>query len=670
MRSSRTALRIVLCFFLCAAQPSAFAAQPETPAEDFQVYQTVAQGRSLQTSPQFLIVDDFNSGKFVNRRMAPWQTRVPTPGALDIELVKDDARSQSRGYALKANFNLLAGESASFQSFLEYLDVSQAQYFVFMMKLHLAPGTPDFKGRIRLALIDWQHRKVIQDITATQPLTPGLWNEVVIPVSAFKSLDLDQLFQIQFSVIAKNEKAAGAISVDEVAFFGFNDIGFESNRDNLVGYPKNIYDETRREAVLKKRGKAMLRAIAADTWKYFDQARDHETNLVVDHIRMGDAPLAADYTSPTNIALDLMAIVAAMDLQLLVPDRAKHRVEKVMDTLEKMRRYKGFFYNFYGTKKLQVTRSYISTVDTGWLSIALVIVRQAFPGPLAERASAILNSFNFEDLLDPENNHLVVGIEVPERNFGGYHYGMLISEARATSLLAIGKGDLDPSHWWYLYRTPPEAWNWQNQKPAGKLVTQDGIEFFEGHYTYRGEKFVPSWGGSLFEFLMPTLVLDEKHLAPNSLGANNRIVTQLHRDYALKEKKYPVWGISPAAVADGRKWSYHEYGIKALSVKGYPDRSIITPHVSFLALDTLPRDAVKNIRKLLQYKIYGEYGLYDSLDLRSNRVNSQYLALDQGMTLVALCNYLHKGSIQKRFQADPIGKNIEKLIVKESFFKS
>jgi len=106
-----------------------------------------------------------------------------------------------------------------------------------------------------------------------------------------------------------------------------------------------------------------------------------------------------------------------------------------------------------------------------------------------------------------------------------------------------------------------------------------------------------------------------------------------------------------------------------MSVKGYPDRKIITPHVSFLALDSYPEAAIENIRKLLEYELYGEYGLYDSINLRTNRVNPQYLALDQGMTLVAICNYLKAGSIQSRFHEDSVGKNVEDLLMKESFFK-
>ena len=162
--------------------------------------------------------------------------------------------------------------------------------------------------------------------------------------------------------------------------------------------------------------------------------------------------------------------------------------------------------------------------------------------------------------------------------------------------------------------------------------------------------------------------MKEAELAPYGLGLNDRIATALQRDYALKEQKYPVWGISPAASRNGRRWSYGEYGVKALGVKGYPDRGVITPHVSFLALATLPNSAIHNIERLLQLQLYGEYGFYDSFYLHSKQANTQYLTLDQGMILVAICNYLKKGAIRELFHQDEVAKRAEDLL-KESFFK-
>lgn len=657
---------LVLAFSLF--NPASGFSETKSRDNELDVFTIVPSGRSLLTSPQFLLVDDFNSGKFLNRRGAPWQTKAQT-GALDLTLDKDDARSQHHGYSMRADFHLMPGEQAVFQSFLDRIDVSKASALVLKVKLD-SKKEKNFSGRFRLALTDWRKKTVIQDVTPFFPKNEEGWCNVQIPMSRFRLLDLDQLFSIAFQIKAGPQQIAGSVWVDEIAFFGYNDVAFESLRDNLAGFPRILYDVNRRNQLQKMKDDAMLLEIARDTWKYFINARDKDTSLIVDHIRTGDSSLAADYTSPTNIAMDLMAIISASDLGFITKDEAEQAILKVFATLREMRRYKGFFYNYYDTKKLAVTREYISSVDSGWLAIAMVLVRQTFEGNLARQATKFLEAFSFQDFLDSETNQLIIGFDVPPKPDKDLnHYGLLISEARATSYLAIGKGDVPAQHWFDLFRTPPEAWKWQTQKPKGSIQkSPDGLDYFQGYYEYQGKKFVPSWGGSLFEFLMPTLVLKERELAPEGLGLNDKTATEIQRDYALKEKKYPVWGISPASTSNGRRWTYQEYGVRALGAKGYPDQGVITPHVTFLALDSLPKDAVKNIRELLKLNLYGEYGLYDSYNVIQNKPNPQYLALDQGMTLAALDNYLKKGALQNRFHKDEIGKRAEKLM-KESFFK-
>jgi hypothetical protein len=670
------ALALIL-LLLAGSPPPVFCADPPRPKDPpkvngtnnhFRVFQTVPPSKSLHTSPQFLVIDDFNTGTFRNKNGISWRTKTPGEGALDLAVVKKDGRNPQRGYSLKVNFNLHPREEAKLQTFLPTVDVSQAEYFVFKYRLR-TDEKHNFKGHFNVTLSDWKHQSVTVPVDRLDTSDGGEWMEGVFSLKPFQGIDLNQIFSIEFDFRALDENIRGALWLDEIAFFGFNNVAFESNRDNLADYPKIALDTPRRTALRAMTDdRELLTAIARDTWRFFAEARDKKTGLVVDHLGLGENPLAADYTSITNIAMDLLSVVSAMELGFIPQEEARALVGKILDTMQDMRRYKNFFYNYYNTKTLTVTRSYISTVDSGWLAIALVVLRQTFDGDIALAATAFLDSFNFGEFMDPENNQMVIGLDVPERNFGTYHYGMLVSEARATSFYAIGKGDVPRDHWWYLYRTPPAVWNWQTQKPKGKYVKQDGMEVFEGYYEHEGKKFVPSWGGSLFEYLMPTLVMDEKKLAPGGLGLNDRVATELQRDYALKDKKYPVWGISPAAMASGRTWRYLEYGVKDLSVKGYPDHQVIAPHVSFLALDSLPDAAIANIRKLLEYEIYGEYGFYDSLNLRNQKAVLQYLALDQGMTLVALCNYLKKDAIKEKFHKDPIAKKAEDLLSKESFF--
>lgn len=662
-----------LVFCLCIIPPPGISFAKRIPSIDIEeeevleVYETVFPSKALSTSPQFKVIDDFNSADLKNRLGGVWHLKGKSEGKIRLTNEKQDSRNKKRGHSLKISFDILKNKKFSFQSSLEKLDISKAKYLAMKCKVE-SPNQPIFKGRIRVSIEDWKNKKVIRDITEACRETKE-WNDVILPLSFFKGIDFDQLKNIKFSVLSRNQSTEGELWLDEIAFFGLNEVAFESHRDNFVGFPKTILalDRTKRLKSIKN-DRVFLRKIAQDTWAYFKNAADKDTHLVSDNIRLGDAPLAANYTSITNIAMDLMGTVAAKELGFISEEDAEERVGRILKTLQKMDRWNGFFYNFYNTTKLNITRDFISAVDSGWLAVALVVVRQTF-GKYYKQATNLLDDFDFEKFLDFENNQLAIGIEPSKNELTPFHYGLIMSEARATSFYAIGKGDIDKEHWWYIYRTAPESWRWQEQEPKGEWTEHDGIPVFQGYYEYMNKKFLPSWGGSLFEFLMPTLVLQEKTLAARNFGLNNKRVTELHRDYALKEKKYPVWGISPAATTNGKRWQYGEFGVKKTGVKGYPDKGVITPHVSFLALEVLPKDAIENIRKMLNFNMYGEYGFYDSVDVNNKKVNTQYLALDQGMILIAIANYLKDGAIQKTFHKDPIAIKASKLWEEESFFR-
>jgi hypothetical protein len=193
-----------------------------------------------------------------------------------------------------------------------------------------------------------------------------------------------------------------------------------------------------------------------------------------------------------------------------------------------------------------------------------------------------------------------------------------------------------------------------------------GVAFEGGCYEWNGLRFVPSWGGSMFEAMMPTLLVDERRLAPRSLGRNGAMHVEIQRRYALEELGVPVWGMSPAASPTPN--GYAEYGARPLGVRGYP-ATAVTPHAAALALGFEPEAATANLRRLVElYPIYGEYGFYDSVDPRSGSVGEVYLALDQSMLFLALVNHLGDGVIQERFAADPIAARALSLLGDEDFF--
>jgi hypothetical protein len=204
--------------------------------------------------------------------------------------------------------------------------------------------------------------------------------------------------------------------------------------------------------------------------------------------------------------------------------------------------------------------------------------------------------------------------------------------------------------------------------PVGRHVKHTrGHAHFGGWYEWSGVRFVPSWGGSMFEALMPVLVLDEPRLAPASLGANDAAHAAVQRRYAVETLGYPVWGMSPSATPTGV--GYGEYGVRVLGSLGYSPGAV-TPHAAALALAVTPREAVADLRELAtRYDTYGEYGFYDAVDPVSGEVTRTYLALDQAMILIAAANHLKDGVVQKRFAADPIVANVLPLLAAESFFE-
>jgi hypothetical protein len=193
----------------------------------------------------------------------------------------------------------------------------------------------------------------------------------------------------------------------------------------------------------------------------------------------------------------------------------------------------------------------------------------------------------------------------------------------------------------------------------------DGYQTIGGWYEWNNFKYIPSWGGSLFEALMPTVLVDEKKYGPESVGTNDVIHAIIQRRYALETLKYPVWGMSPCSMTstDG----YAEYGVKVLGTRGYK-AGVVTPHASALALYVTPTEAIANLRNLIEkYDIYGQYGFYDAVDPVSGEVAYKYLALDQGMIFLALANYLDHQCVQKHFASDPIAQKVLPMLKDENF---
>ncbi|MFF2446375.1 glucoamylase family protein [Neobacillus sp. NPDC058068] len=420
---------------------------------------------------------------------------------------------------------------------------------------------------------------------------------------------------------------------------------------NGKGNGKNIGFEKQLESTAKK------------TYRYFQDYTDPKTGLTSDIVRFQNGEDEAKHTSPTNIGMYLLSTVSAEEMGIITRKEAVSRLQTTLNTLEKLEKWNGLYYNWYNTDGSLKTDwgQFISQVDNGWLSAGLIVTGQAYK-ELAKQSNKLVNAMNYSTLYDPEVGQFRGGYSVDEGKLTDHHYGMFYTEPRLASYIAIGKGDVPSDHWWKMYRTLPAEWDWQAQIPEGPTVTYDGVPVFEGHYQYNGVSYVPSWGGSMFEGLMPGLVIKEKELGANALGLNNKRHAELQIAYA-KEKGYPAWGFSPAATPDG----YSEFAATPLGTSGYKDDGTVTAHATFLGLEYAPEEAYKNIKALKALNMYGKYGFYDSVNVVTGDLAKAYLALDQGMIMVSIANYLDDGVIRNHFHKSEIGSKPEELLKKEVF---
>lgn len=444
--------------------------------------------------------------------------------------------------------------------------------------------------------------------------------------------------------------------------------------------------------------RATLLRYARDSWRAFE-AMDQPSGLPSDGLRFLEdgTRKPSERTSPTDVGATLWSTVAAARLGIVDDAEARRRIDRTLAALAKLERAHGFFLNKYVPttgEPLKVwpegqhapVRPFLSAVDNGWLAAALIVVRNARP-EFRGRADALLTPMDFGffcDAFDPKDpdkhpGQMRGGFYLDDRSWAPL-YAMLNTEPRIASYIAIARGQVPPEHYFRLYRTLPAGKEQQDERPKGVTRTYRGVPVFEGHYTYRGMRIVPSWGGSMFEAMMVPLFVPESTWAPESWGINHPLYVRAQIEHGLVEARYGFWGFSPCCKPEG---GYETYGLGALGAMpgGYKthegDRKpgqpyangVVTPHASFLALRYAPREAMDNLKGLAAKfpAIYGPYGFRDSVNVSTGAVSDHILALDQGMILAAIANALADDAIQRAFSVGPVESAIRPLIEPEAF---
>ncbi|MEV8540247.1 glucoamylase family protein [Streptomyces sp. NPDC051572] len=399
------------------------------------------------------------------------------------------------------------------------------------------------------------------------------------------------------------------------------------------------------------------------------------------------APVPSTQTSSTNIGCGLWSTVAAAGLGVISGSVMHQRLSRTLAAVEKLERAHGFWFNWYDAYDGSVltswpgtgatVRPFLSTVDNAWLVTGLKIAADADP-ELRPRVARLLADADWSyyytpyDRADPVAGpgQLRGGFWPDKTGKGepiGHHYGALNTEPRMASYLGIADNSLPTEHYWHLFRTLLPGMG-QEQEPEGSYVTIDGVRVWEGHYTYRGRKLVPTWGGSMFEALMVPLFVPEAAWSPYSWGTTRQRYVRSQIEHGLDEAKYGYWGFSPANIPEG---GYREYGVDAIGMQedGYNSLGVVTPHASFLALPYAAPEALANLTALARdFGAYDDrYGFRDSVDTANGRVSDSVLALDQGMIAAALAQHLRPGLLQQPFRTGGFRIRMRPLLGRERF---
>ncbi|MEX0735024.1 MAG: glucoamylase family protein [Steroidobacteraceae bacterium] len=244
---------------------------------------------------------------------------------------------------------------------------------------------------------------------------------------------------------------------------------------------------------------------------------------------------------------------------------------------------------------------------------------------------------NHEFLYDRTRHLLAIGYNVDERRRDTSFYDLLASEARLSTFVAIAQGQLPQESWFAL----------------GRLLTTAG-----------GDPVLVSWSGSMFEYLMPLLVMP----VYDGTLLDQTCRAAVARQIAYGSQHSLPWGVSESGyntVDANLNYQYHAFGVPGLGLtRGLAEDMVVAPYATALALMVEPEAACANLERLAAAGIEGRFGFYEAMDFTPSRVERgqssaivrSFMAHHQGMNLLSLAHLILDRPMQRRFESDPLFK--------------
>lgn len=264
---------------------------------------------------------------------------------------------------------------------------------------------------------------------------------------------------------------------------------------------------------------------------------------------------------------------------------------------------------------------------------------------LIQRITTLLDEMSFTELFDKKKQLFSIGYNLMDNKLTNSYYDLLTSEARQTSYICIARGEIPPTHWFRM----------------GRVLTI--IDHYKG---------LISWTGTMFEYLMPLLIM--KTYKHTLLDETYSFVIKSQKKYA-KQRETP-WGTSESgfnALGINLEYQYKAIGIPWLGLKrGLVEDVVVAPYATFLALMVDPKSAIANLNRLSEEGLDGPYGYYEAADYTPERrtfetkrsIVKSFMAHHQGMSLVAIDNFLNDNRMQARFHSDP-EMNAARMLLQE-----
>ena len=397
------------------------------------------------------------------------------------------------------------------------------------------------------------------------------------------------------------------------------------------------------EPVLSPQRQSQLMETAKNTWRFFQVTVTQEDHfLPPDNLQLEPDKGLAHRTSPTNIGFYLLSLAAAREMGFIDADEMGRRMEKTVAVMEKLPLWKGHLFNWYDTRTLEpMPPMYVSSVDSGNLCACLLCCAQAVRTlapqmdaalySLSARLDSLAMAMDLSALFDESAQLFHIGMDVKEDRLSAGHYDLLASEARLLSFVAVMTRQVPIRHWYRMGRT---------------LVKTSG-----------GPALV-SWSGTMFEYLMPHVLL------PLTRGT---LLDQSLRHAVLCQRRHVLhglWGVSESgyyAFDPQLNYLYKAFGLPALALGSEAGDQVIAPYACGLCLPLYPEAASDNLARMRAMGLEGRLGFYEAADFDPARAPQDktcgivfsHMAHHQGMLFCALCNALTGQALNKYFAALP-----------------